>query len=113
MTNKISMDKTYRTRDGRDVKIYTTEHEGKRPVVGAIGGEVHIWRADGSFSPFINQDHHLDLIEVNPEKVVWVVCHHGSTWVDHSECRARAFKWEHGGTIHRVTLNEDNEVQGV
>lgn len=113
MTNKISMDKTYRTRDGRDVKFYTLSHEGKRPVVGAIGGEVHMWRADGSFSPFINQDHHLDLIEVKPEKVVWVVVDddkdlHISQY-GHDE--AVEYKSNYGGTLHRVTLNEDNEVK--
>lgn len=109
MTNKISMDKTYRTRDGRDVKIYTTEHEGDWPVVGAIGVDICTWRADGTHPT--NRD--ADLIEVKPEKVVWVVVDDDKdlyiSQYGHDE--AVEYKSNYGGTLHRVTLNEDNEVK--
>jgi hypothetical protein len=64
---KISMDKQYRTRDGRKVRIYATDHFGYYPIVGAVlCGENWVtvnWRADGVASP---TDNSLDLIEVKP-----------------------------------------------
>lgn len=108
MTNKISMDKTYRTRDGRDVKIYTTEHEGDWPVVGAIGTSLYTWGAEGLSTHYKNND----LIEVKPEKVVWVVTDgDDNTYADADGSLVRSYQADWGGTLHRVTLNEDNEVK--
>lgn len=45
----IDMNKRYRTRDGRDVRILCTDGPGPRPVIGIIDGSrgpAH-WSADG------------------------------------------------------------------
>lgn len=61
----ISMDKKYKTRDGRDVRILCTDAPGDYPVVGLINNVlVHSWTSNGAF----NRDPSLgpsDLIEVN------------------------------------------------
>jgi hypothetical protein len=63
--DKISKDKQYTTRDGREVRIYATDCGGIYPVHGAIKGEhewvPNKWRDDGKFEL---HDHKYDLIEV-------------------------------------------------
>ena len=75
----ISMDKKYRTRDGRDVRIYAVDGLGYYPVHGAIWFE-NFWRQaswdfDGehvasSLPPFGK----YDLIEVKPriKRTYWI-----------------------------------------
>ena len=88
----ISMDKTYRTRDGREVRIYAVDGGGKQPIHGSVKNE------DGSWKPIsccsggtqwgerIKNDY--DLIEVKPriKRTVWLNlyenCHHASTKAD-------------------------------
>jgi len=71
----ISMDKQYRTRDGRKVRIYATDHFGYYPIVGAVlCGKNWVtvnWQVDGVASP---TDNSLDLIEVKPriQREYWV-----------------------------------------
>jgi hypothetical protein len=66
----ISKDKAYRTRDGREVRIYATNGGAyPLPVHGAIttssfsGYIPWCWREDGKQGNF---DHYSDLIEVKP-----------------------------------------------
>ena len=68
----ISMDKRYKTRGGREVRVLCTDAQGKLPVVGLVeevaipqtfDADGHWWRRD---------DSHMDLIEVKPERTVWV-----------------------------------------
>jgi hypothetical protein len=73
----IDITKTYKTRDGREVRIYATDCGGGRPVHGAINydGEWSMsnWTAEGvSFSD--HQHSSDDLIEVRPriQREVWV-----------------------------------------
>ena len=68
----ISKDKTYRTRDGREVRIYATDGHETYPIHGAImdqGWCPHHWTHDGrgAFTRF-------DLIEVKPriKRTVWL-----------------------------------------
>ena len=68
----ISMDKTYRTRDGREVRIYAVDGYRDCPIHGAImddGWCVHNWTENGkgALSRF-------DLIEVKPriKRTVWL-----------------------------------------
>jgi hypothetical protein len=68
----ISKDKTYRTRDGREVRIYATDGHETYPIHGAImdqGWCPHHWMPDGrgAFERF-------DLIEVTPriKRTVWL-----------------------------------------
>jgi len=78
----INKDKTYRTRDGREVRIYATD--GSHPFV--IHGAYRVgtnwisclWLRDG-FHEFISN---VDLIEVKPriKRTVWInVYDHGVT----------------------------------
>lgn len=46
---KISMDKKYRTRDGRDVRLLCVDGSDVRPVVGIIDGCVTQWEVDGHY----------------------------------------------------------------
>tara|TARA_R110000868_G_scaffold42836_3_gene144512 strand:- start:627 stop:974 length:348 start_codon:yes stop_codon:yes gene_type:complete len=72
----IDINKTYRTRDGREVRIYSTDTEGaKKAVHGAIkekdGWYMLAWSKNGIVS---NVDRNLDLVEVRPrhKQTVWV-----------------------------------------
>ena len=76
----IDITKQYKTRDGREVRIYTTDCGGGRPVHGAFWSSdnrwsVHSWRGDGTISGKPNV---LDLIEVKPriQREVWVNVYH-------------------------------------
>ena len=79
----IDKSKTYRTRDGREVRIYATDGRGEWPVHGAVGNEDgwHIvsWRSDGKWT---HGHSTADLIEVKPriKREVWVnVYQNGAT----------------------------------
>ena len=72
----IDKNRTYRTRDGREVRIYATDGGGrKKPVQGAVkekdGWYMLAWSKNGIVS---NIDRNLDLIEVRPrhKRTVWV-----------------------------------------
>jgi hypothetical protein len=72
----IDINKKYRTRDGREVRIYAIDGLDTHSVHGAmytIGGWLsYTWRKDGSY--FSDMDHADDLIEVKPriKRTVWV-----------------------------------------
>jgi hypothetical protein len=74
----ISKDKTYRTRDGREVRIYATDGGGDYPVHGAMlghdGWQQFMWRANGKsyFDDF--DDRPTDIAEVKPriKRTVWI-----------------------------------------
>lgn len=71
----ISKDKQYRTRDGREVRIYSTDGSPGWPVHGAyrnIAGEwqVEAWTANGTV--FLDRTNNGDLIEVKPRVKGWV-----------------------------------------
>ncbi len=107
-TMKIDITKQYKTLDGRDVKIYTTEHGGAYPVVGSVGGRVYVWAVNG-YSP--NSDDY-DLIEVKPEQVVWVTVDvHGDVSAWHNKGDAEEFGASCCGTIYCVTLTDDMVVE--
>ena len=72
----ISKDKTYRTRDGREVRIYATDGHPSEPVHGAFqdyscAWNSCMWRHDGS-NVYGKRD--ADLIEVKPriKRTVWL-----------------------------------------
>lgn len=63
----ISMDKKYRTRDGRDVRVLSLDGAPGLPVVGVIDGqnEPYGWSLDGRFRAHVgNSSGNQDLIEV-------------------------------------------------
>ena len=71
----ISKDKTYRTRDGREVRIYATDGGGEYPVHGSVktndGWRPRTWVSNGQVGPLENAG---DLIEVKPriQRTVWL-----------------------------------------
>lgn len=73
----IDINKKYRTRDGREVRIYAVDGGGGCPVQGTIfskelGWLLATWSMDGCALNDI--DHPADLIEVKPriKRTVWV-----------------------------------------
>jgi len=74
----ISKDKTYRTRDGREVRIYATDGGGDYPVHGAMlghdGWQHFMWRVNGKsyFDDF--DDKPTDIAECKPriKRTVWI-----------------------------------------
>ena len=69
----IDINKQYRTRDGREVRLLMTDGGGLTPIIGAIkliNGEWSPcnWPAFGHCRKFTN----MDLIEVKPKHVRWV-----------------------------------------
>jgi hypothetical protein len=71
----IDINKTYRTRDGRGVRIYAVDGGGMHPVHGSIktsdGWRSFTWPSDGRIACDENCG---DLIEVKPriQKTVWL-----------------------------------------
>jgi hypothetical protein len=72
----ISKDKTYRTRDGREVRIYATDGHPDEPVHGAFqdyscAWNSTMWRHDGTN---VYGKGESDLIEVKPriKRTVWL-----------------------------------------
>ena len=71
----IDKSKTYRTCDGREVRIYATDGLGSHPVHGAVknpdGWRQATWMANGYWA---SVDTGSDLIEVKPriKREVWV-----------------------------------------
>lgn len=105
---KIDINKQYKTSDGQPVKIYTTEHEGVFPVVGGNGGDVYEWSVNGKH-PYCRD---LNLIEVKPEQVVFVVVDDDGdpTGWNHKE-DALDVRVCDGGTLYRVVLTDDMVVE--
>jgi hypothetical protein len=74
---KVTRDKLYRTRDGREVRIYAVDGNLNYPVHGATknagGWTASCWRANGRISG--NPESSMDLIEVKPRirRTVWLV----------------------------------------
>ena len=71
----IDINKKYRTRNGREVRIYAVDGDEPRPVHGAIksptGWVVSHWPQDGIQSSYEGSN---DLVEVKPriQRTLWV-----------------------------------------
>jgi len=72
----IDINKKYRTRDGREVRIYATDGQDEWPIHGAtlksFGWSSECWTKDGS--SLTSRPHDDDLIEVRPrhKRTVWL-----------------------------------------
>jgi len=104
-----------RVEDSEGNILYRLDKHGNRvdidphhPVIGSVGGVLMSWRADGRYST--ETEYCDDLIEVKPEQVAYVLLDgHGDLTVYENRSDAD-YMQDYGGTIYRVTLNEDNEV---
>ena len=83
----IDINKQYRTRDGREVRIYAIDGGGpKKPVHGAVkekdGWYMLAWSKNGVVS---NIDRNLDLIEVRPRHKwkVWMNIYGPTSFTSH------------------------------
>jgi len=70
----IDKNKTYRTRDGREVRIYATDCGGHYPIHGATKEQDNrwaprTWAENGLFDIDITS-HSLDLIEADPHGIL-------------------------------------------
>ena len=72
----ISLDKKYRTRDGREVRIYAVDGHVEEPIHGAIKDYYGLWNHSSWFNDGQNiyKKHNADLIEVKPriQRTVWL-----------------------------------------
>jgi len=81
----IDKNKTYKTRDGREVRIYATDGRAFYPIHGAIlqehGWQQSCWAVDGLHSISSSGNHSGDLIEVRPrhKRTVWLHVFKNST----------------------------------
>lgn len=75
----IDINKNYRTRDGREVRIYATDGVGDYPVHAAVknskGWEVKVCKSCGSVSSIYKSP--VDLVEVVMLPEYWVVFYEG------------------------------------
>ena len=71
----IDPNKKYRTRNGREVRIYATDGNRMYPIHGAVkyddGWVGHVWTEEGKYhSPDI--DHFRDLVDVPTKHTRWL-----------------------------------------
>jgi hypothetical protein len=108
----IDMTKKYRTRDGREVRIYATDGIDEYPVHGAVLSE-YGWGSDtwtGNGYVFEDEsENEGDLIEVKPERVVWINEYKNGIGDVYEEKETADIAARNGGriAIHRVVLSED------
>ena len=73
----IDINKQYRTRDGREVRIYATDGTDDQSIHGAVkdgnGWTITAWYSDGVHARS-NRNGPIDLIEVRPrhKRTVWL-----------------------------------------
>lgn len=99
----ISKDKQYRTRDGREVRIYATDGQGDQTIHGAVldGSTwlIYAWYGDGQYARSDKCGRH-DLIEVKPriKRTVWLnVYENAYTDVSSSRSGADGFAFARTG----------------
>lgn len=71
MGNLISMDKKYKTREGKDARLLCVDSGHLEfPVVAIVEGLLETYTSCGKV--FVGQDNNLDLIEIPQEHSVWI-----------------------------------------
>ena len=111
----IDINKQYRTRDGREVRIYATDGGGPQPVHGAISGlnfwSTANWSKNGSYTVVYGQEHDNDLIEVRPrhKRTVWL-----HVWKNGTVCATEQSYYVPAGRIACIKVELDfEEGQGL
>lgn len=109
----VEKNKQYRTYDGRDVRIYSTDGGVPYHVHGAIlfdgGWEMQTWTMKGK--AFLHEECGSDLIEVKPriKREVWVNVYEGvDCWAMHT-CKEDADRGAMRSRLACVKLTIDCE----
>ena len=111
----IDKNKQYRTRDGREVRIYAVDGQGECPIHGAVknptGWYPLIWYPDGNFAATKIEKFGQDLIEVKPriKREVWVNVYPSRVGVYNFDCKKAADAHDSGSRIACVRLTIDCE----
>lgn len=96
----IDIAKKYKTRDGRDVRIYAVDGDSEFPVHGAIQGPrdwwLIRWSADGRFSG--HTPNPSDLVEIKPKITRWIVAHDMTGFATLEEARIAAERYVASGS---------------
>jgi hypothetical protein len=106
----IDINKQYRTRDGREVRIYATDGVESEEVHGSVkrsyGWRAETWPINGLHSV----DSSLDLIEVRPrhKRTVWVNVYNDTTTGDY-ETKKKADKCAYVNRIACIKVELDFE----
>lgn len=116
---KIDIDKTYRTKCGYPVRLYTIYEEQDYQVHGAYQTEDGVWRPNAwrlngcIYNP--SDPCSYDLVEVRPERVVWInEYENGYLTAQDTEEAANVlsnYSSSRRIALHRVVLNEDTVWQ--
>ena len=91
----INMDKKYRTRDFREVRIYAVDGSSRQPIHGSIkldsGWTATVWNLAGKECDLLHNPN-LDLIEVKPrhKQTVWLNVYGRPDDVTAYNCRWKA-----------------------
>ena len=111
----IDKNKDYLTADGREVRIYTTDGNGKWPVHGAIKckngvWQVRQWTVDGLIG-LGRGGNELDLVEVKPrnKRTVWFNVYGGDNFPVPHKTRKSADASSIGGRIACLKIELDYE----
>ncbi len=102
MKSPIQLDKQYKTRDGREVRIHAIDGPNpSQPVVASVRNgttwNLFTWRADGS--SYFGLDHESDLVEIVPrwEGEIWVHPRYGvrdhGYWGQEESIKAHKLGW--------------------
>lgn len=98
--SKIELSKEYKTRDGREVKIFMVDGGGTHPVLGAITNGTKwtpfMWTNDGIMSYIGNPGD--DLIEVKPVRKLDI-------WVN-------VYEFQPNNTAHPSKMQADYQDEG-
>lgn len=112
MIKEIDINKQYRTKDGREVRIYATDGVGAFKIHGAIccDGNWHIdsWQSNGCCNAIGESDR--DLVEVKPriKRTYWASLYeHG--FIGMSETKSLADELAREGRLACVKIEIDCE----
>ena len=104
----IDVNKKYRTRDGREVRIYATDGQESWPIHGAVlkehGWSSECWNSNGS--SLTDMPRGTDLIEVRPrhKRTVWL-----HVWKVGTVCATEESYYVPAGRIACIKVDLDFE----
>lgn len=113
---KIELWKTYRTHNGKSVRLYAIDGRTNYPVHGAVLGDegwgIQAWVIDGRFNKDDGHPHMHDLVEVKPrhKRTVWLNFYkNGAMSCWESKSVANSMAENYGGRLACVSREIDFE----